>query len=77
MKAMVLDTGVCCILPKLTCENDLDPTQFVWRPLKPTPDRSLYVASLQTRGETAYVKALNPGGHRGVQEKGERLSQAA
>src|SRR5882724_4698102 len=77
MKAMVLDTGVCCILPKLTCENDLDPTQFVWRPLKPTLTRSLYVASLQTRAKLPYVKALIREVIAVFKEKGERLSQAA
>jgi len=72
-----VDTGVCCILPKLTCENDLDPAQFVWRPLKPTLTRSLYVASLQTRAKLPYVKALIREVIAVFKEKGERLSQAA
>jgi LysR family nitrogen assimilation transcriptional regulator len=57
-KALVLDGGICTFLPKLTCETDLDPTKFVWRPLKPALTRSLYVASLAVRASSPFVKAL-------------------
>jgi LysR family nitrogen assimilation transcriptional regulator len=57
-KALVLDGEICTFLPKLTCETDLDPAKFVWRPLKPALTRSLYVASLQVRAESPFVKAL-------------------
>lgn len=57
-KALVLDGGICTFLPKLTCETDLDPMKFVWRPLKPALTRSLYVASLLVRANSPFVKAL-------------------
>lgn len=58
MKALVLDSGVCAFLPKLTCDNDLDPAKFVALPLKPALTRSLFVASLQVRAKSPFVKAL-------------------
>jgi hypothetical protein len=45
-------------LPKLTCETDLDLSKFVALPLKPALTRSLYVASLQVRSKSPFVKAL-------------------
>jgi LysR family nitrogen assimilation transcriptional regulator len=77
MKALVLDTGVCCFLPKLTCDHDLDPAEFVWRPLKPALTRSLYVASLQARSKSPYVKALIREVLTVFKEKGERLAETA
>jgi LysR family nitrogen assimilation transcriptional regulator len=77
MKALVLDTGVCCFLPKLICEKDLDPAKFVFRPLKPALSRSLYVASLQSQAKSPYVKALIREVITVFKEKGERLNEAA
>lgn len=57
-KALVLDGRGCIILPKLTCETDLDRTLFVSVPLKPALTRSLYVASLQVRSKSPFVEAL-------------------
>jgi DNA-binding transcriptional LysR family regulator len=57
-KALMLDGGVCTFLPKSTCDTDLDPAKFVWRPLKPNLTRTLYVASLQVRSGSPFVKAL-------------------
>jgi len=58
MKALVLDAGVCAVLPHMTCKVDLDPAKFVYRPLQPALTRSLYVASLQSRAAAPFVKAL-------------------
>jgi DNA-binding transcriptional LysR family regulator len=57
-KALVLDGHGCIFLPKLTCETDLDLSKFVALPLKPILTRSLYVASLQVRSKSPFVKAL-------------------
>jgi DNA-binding transcriptional LysR family regulator len=57
-RALVLDGHGCVLLPKLTCETDLDLSKFVALPLKPTLTRSLYVASLQVRSKSPFVKAL-------------------
>ena len=57
-KALVLDGHGCILLPKLTCDTDLDLTKFVALPLKPVLTRSLYVASLQVRSKSPFVKAL-------------------
>jgi LysR family nitrogen assimilation transcriptional regulator len=57
-KALVLDGRGCIILPKLTCETDLDRSLFVAVPLKPVLTRSLYVASLQVRAKSPFVEAL-------------------
>jgi len=69
-------TPACAASCEMTCENDLDPTQFVWRPLKPTLTRSLYVQPADT-GETALRESLESGrSSRVFKEKSERLSQA-
>ena len=57
-KALMLDGAVCTFLPKLTCDTELDPAKFIWRPLRPALTRSLYVASLQVRSNSPFVKAL-------------------
>jgi DNA-binding transcriptional LysR family regulator len=57
-KALVLDGRGCVLLPKLTCDTDLDRTLFVALPLKPVLTRSLYVASLQVRSKSPFVEAL-------------------
>jgi LysR family nitrogen assimilation transcriptional regulator len=57
-KALVLDADLCTFLPRVTCETDLDPGKFVWRPLKPALTRSLYVASLQVRSASPFVQAM-------------------
>jgi DNA-binding transcriptional LysR family regulator len=76
-KALLLDGGVCTFLPKLTCETDLDPAKFVWRPLKPALTRSLYVASLQVRSNSPFVKALIREVINVFREKSEKISEEA
>jgi DNA-binding transcriptional LysR family regulator len=57
-RALVLDGHGCVLLPRQTCETDLDLSKFVALPLKPNLTRSLYVASLQVRSKSPFVKAL-------------------
>ncbi len=58
IKAVVQQGRFCGLLPKLNCDTDLDPREFVAIPLKPTLARTLYVATLRDRAETSFVKAL-------------------
>jgi LysR family nitrogen assimilation transcriptional regulator len=58
MKALVLKAGACAFLPQMTCRVDLDNSKFVARLLQPNLTRSLYVASLQGRASSPFVKAL-------------------
>jgi DNA-binding transcriptional LysR family regulator len=76
-KALMLDGEVCAFLPKLTCDTDLDPAKFVWRPLKPTLTRSLYVASLQVRSSSPFVNALIREVIAVFREKSENFSEDA
>lgn len=58
IKAIVQQGRFCGLLPKLNCDTDLDPQQFVAIPLKPVLARTLYVACLRDRAELPFVKAL-------------------
>jgi LysR family nitrogen assimilation transcriptional regulator len=58
MKALVLDLNVCAFLPKQNCDTDLDASSFVALPLKPILTRTVYVASLESRSKSPFVKAL-------------------
>jgi hypothetical protein len=42
----------------MTCRVDLDNSEFVARLLQPNLTRTLYVASLQGRASSPFVKAL-------------------
>ena len=54
----VLDLNLCAFLPKQNCDTDLDASSFVALPLKPVLTRTVYVASLEARSKSPFVKAL-------------------
>lgn len=58
MKAIVSQGRYCALLPAMACEAELASGDFGARPLKPLLERTLYLASLRDRPQTAILKAM-------------------
>ena len=49
LRELVRKRPVCTILPRVTCEAELDSGAFIARPLRPSLSRTLYIANLRDR----------------------------
>ena len=58
IKAVALESEVCCIMPQSAFEHEFDPELFSAIPFRPAIYRTMYVASLTERAKQPLVAAL-------------------
>jgi len=68
-KAVMKEGKFCSILPKLACLEEIKSGEIVGLPLIPSLKRTVYLASLRDRPQTAHMKALSREISRVMREK--------
>lgn len=58
IQALVRQGRICTVLPEIACGTADDGTGLVMIPLKPSPTRTLWAASLGDRARSPFVKAM-------------------